>query len=471
MNGIRTSWVPTENNFTNYYGYDTFSDTGVLLAYGTIIAPRVETQNTLQYMTYNAYPPVQVNGGTLKSHVGFMHQNSTICVDGATAFKSMQNSADGEYYAFYAAGNAPSRFQGDVRAFRYTTQTAASGNVEINLGGNTMYVKSGPVDNQNIYTYNGSNQFIVGDTLCPISTSRKGIAIVDDTAPELSFANTATDAGAAGLYRFNSTFYINSRQSGEDIRLATNNTVRLTIEDSDIAAFDGYVPSNPQSLVTKQFLTVSNLDDVEFPVGPSPVSADQILRYSTINNKWVNSDAGSAVLGNAPLGGWPAGSVGEAIANAGDTATLPISSQDDNHGVDYASGGAIPVTRIWNKDYNSVQEGSFLVDCNGRTYAASVRNDSNATARNAAHATYAKVDSGTTRTGFSLRATYWGDPSVNDPDNGVYQTISNIYGFYSAPLGRDAAILNSMDFVAQGCQSLNNNSVQNTIGFFVPWLC
>ena len=57
-------------------------------------------------------------------------------------------------------------------------------------------------------------------------------------------------------------------------------------------------------------------------------------------------------------------------------------------------------------------------------------------------------DSGTTRRRHS-RATYWGDPSVNDPDNGVYQTISNIYGFYSAPLGRDAAILNSMDFVAR----------------------
>jgi hypothetical protein len=237
-NGIRTSWVPTENNWTNYYAYDTFSDTGVLLAYGTIIAPRVETQNTLQYLTYSAYPPVQVNGGTLKSHVGFMHQNSTICTEGATAFKSMQNSADGEYYAFYAAGTAPSRFNAPIQTNTITTELAATDDAKITLTSSNVLVEaeaytSFVLNNNragNVINFRNENNvnYYVG------MSEVLGFQVIDTDASSVLLSSKS------GVHTFNKSGY--------------NNGYQLQIQDDRIRTANDYVPSNDYDLVTKKWV-------------------------------------------------------------------------------------------------------------------------------------------------------------------------------------------------------------------------
>jgi len=147
------------------------------------------------------------------------------------------------------------------------------------------------------------------------------------------FASTPTDiTDASGVYeRTDYTFRIAGTVAKSTDGSAPGTVNYITcVESTDTNHCKVQINRDVEFLSAVSGINISNLDDVEFPVGPSPVSADQILRYSTLNNKWVNSNAGNAVLGSAPLGGWPVGSVGEAIANGAGAATLPISSVDNN---------------------------------------------------------------------------------------------------------------------------------------------
>ena len=233
---------------------------------------------------------------------------------------------------------------GKVRTNTITTLTAATGDAAVSLMNDQVKLHPHDTDRNlantdygmdvllrkssiRILNQYGNEDGNDGDSLLRIDTG-------------FNTAESKVEFGVGGTLR------TTARQSNLGFNIESNNSVivnvgsgnvtnfqvdgagKLTISESDIVTSNTYSPQGDYSLVTKKFLTVSNLDDVEFPVGPSPVSADQILRYSTINNKWVNSDAGTANLGNPPLGGWPAGSVGEAIANGAGAATLPISSVD-----------------------------------------------------------------------------------------------------------------------------------------------
>jgi len=61
-----------------------------------------------------------------------------------------------------------------------------------------------------------------------------------------------------------------------------------------------------------------------------PNEGGQVLVYNTNGDDpvWVPQGAGKAALGGEPIGGWPDGSIGDAIENSGASGNLPISSED-----------------------------------------------------------------------------------------------------------------------------------------------
>ena len=172
----------------------------------------------------------------------------------STGFGTNQNTIAGQdnVYSFYAIGTAPARFNGGIRTDTITTKTDSEKDISISLGGQFMYVESG---DDNVYTFNSSNHFIVGSKDSHVNANRAGIEIHDTANPEMIFSMDA-DASAAetvALRRDGSSFYINAQTVGDDVKIATGNVVRLTVSDNDIAAFNGYNPPSDDSLVTKKY--------------------------------------------------------------------------------------------------------------------------------------------------------------------------------------------------------------------------
>ena len=90
-----------------------------------------------------------------------------------------------------------------------------------------------------------------------------------------------------------------------------------------------YVPQTDQSLVTK-----ANILDTDIN---APTTPNVTLRYDAPSSKWVDSGAGSVIVGSRPLSGWGAGTVGEALEYGLAGATLPISSVDGTVTLDGSS--------------------------------------------------------------------------------------------------------------------------------------
>jgi hypothetical protein len=369
----------------------------------------------------------------------------------------MQNTAaNGEYYAFYAAGDAPSKFAGEVirsaTAPVNTNTTAYSISENGNAGNNSFSIDwvfaNGGFNPEAQARIAGQREGTTADFSIDFYTQDRPAgsgADADVLERRLSIGPNftriesktytsliTTNKSAGNVMAFQNdngvNYYVGMSEAlgfqvldtdGQSYLLTSksgihafyksgfNNGYQLQIQDDRIRAANDYVPSDDYDLVTK---------------------------------KWVSD-------------------------NSGGSATLPITNSGNTAGIDFATGGVQPVTYMYSRNSGTGQAGSINVDEKGRVRTLDYANNSASVSENAAFGLYSKVDKGTSRTGFTLRSTFWGD---NDGlPSGQYSTINYLYGFYSSPLVRDANLLTSTDFVALGTQCLDNSSVTTQIGFYV----
>lgn len=121
--------------------------------------------------------------------------------------------------------------------------------------------------------------------------------------------------------------------------VSVSETVEVPTKTSDLTNDgDGDAPFITEAGLSGELEGLSlcgSLQDVDCN---SPTAPGNILIYK--DGTWTSDGAGDANLGSKPLGGWEAGSLGEAIENAGGDAgvsNLPISSTDDTVTIDGSS--------------------------------------------------------------------------------------------------------------------------------------
>ena len=321
-------------------------------------------------------------------------------------------------------------FYGGIGTNTITTKDAASGDVNLSLGGQFMYIESGT---DNVYAFNSSNHFVVGSKSSNVNANRSGIEIHDSSFPEMIFSMDADTSAAdtVALRRSGSSFYINAQAVGDDVRIATGNAVRLTISDNDIAAFSGYQPQTDDSLVTKGWAAANTrLPAMGDDAGGNDFRVEYLDRSHDDEGVEEVDPANPSCVRLGVLGG---------LATAG-------------------------VTRA----------GAFLVDGLGRLLASqSGYNSSQKPSRSQQFGLYSSTDIGNTRIGVALRGVHYGDV----PEGTTQQGISYAYGFYSSPNFHDLKATTAVDFIAIGPsgsidadtgESLTNGNCQMAVGFRVP---
>ena len=179
---VNPDYIPDDGSRPDGYDPDTpetiLSQT-VKNVYGHWVQPR--TADVTQSCTYYAFyapAPVQVDGGLLKTYIGSAVENCTLAKS-ATSFQTNQRTAaGGTYYAFYASGSAPSRFNGGIQTDTITTSAAADSDSVISINNNQVDIIRASLD---------VSPMIGVSVLNPLGVGSDGIAVESAdvfTAPE-----------------------------------------------------------------------------------------------------------------------------------------------------------------------------------------------------------------------------------------------------------------------------------------------